>query len=130
MLSRNKSGKLHLTAKVNNMARKPSAETLNKSAHVRRYLAQYPDAKPKQILDALTAQGIDISKPLINRILYGPQGTRKKKRRGRRPKIEATANGSAPLSLEHLLAAKKLVTHLGSVESAKQAVDALARLSG
>lgn len=103
---------------------------MNKSDHVRRYLAKNPTARPKEIHDALTAQGVDISKALVNRILYGPKASRKKRRGGRRAKTAAVANGSSPLSLDHLLAAKKLVTHLGSVESAKQAVDALAKLSG
>ncbi|HET6881004.1 MAG TPA: hypothetical protein VFI31_12660 [Pirellulales bacterium] len=103
---------------------------MNKTEHVHRYLARHPDARPKEIYDALTAEGIDISKALINRVLYGPNAARKKKRRGPRAKSVPAANGSAQLSLEHLIAAKKLANHLGSVESAKQAVDALARLSG
>ena len=103
---------------------------MNKSDHVRRYLARNPAARPKEIFDALIAEGIDISKALVNRILYGPKSTRKKRRGGRRAKAAASANGGSQLSLEHLLAAKRLATQLGSVESAKQAVDALAKISG
>jgi hypothetical protein len=103
---------------------------MNKSDYVRRYLSQHPSAKPKEIFQALTGEGVDVSMALINRIKYGPESGKKGKRGGRRRRgAVATTNGSGHLSLDHLLAAKKLVEHLGSVESAKQAVDALARLS-
>lgn len=109
------------------MARRPSAEMSNKSEQIRRYIGQNPSAGPKQIREDLARQGIDVSAALVNRIKYG--GGRKKKRRGRRAKVAEAANGAAPLTLEHLIAAKKLVTQLGSVQSAKQAVDALVKLS-
>ncbi|HEV3343996.1 MAG TPA: hypothetical protein VG125_26715 [Pirellulales bacterium] len=101
---------------------------MNKSDHVRRYLSRHPSAKPKEVFQALVGEGVDVSMALINRIKYGPEG-KKRKRGGRGRRAAAAANGAGHLSLEHLLAAKKLVEHLGSVESAKQAVDALARLS-
>lgn len=109
------------------MARRPSAETANKSEEIRRYVGQNPSAGPKQIREDLAREGIRVTASLVNRIKYG--GGRKKKRRGRKAKVAEAVNGASPLSLEHLIAAKKLVTQLGSVQSAKQAVDALVRLS-
>jgi hypothetical protein len=51
----------------------------------------------------------------------------KRHRRGRRPaKVEVL---QSTLTLDSLLAAKKLVNQLGSVEAAKTAVDALAKIS-
>lgn len=112
------------------MARSPAKDAMNKSDHVRRYLSKHASAKPKEVFEGLTAEGVDVSMALINRIKYGPGSGRKGKRgRRRRRAVTAMANGSNPLSLNHLLAAKKLVDQLGSVESAKQAVDALAKLS-
>ncbi|HQU45290.1 MAG TPA: hypothetical protein PK867_20915 [Pirellulales bacterium] len=104
---------------------------MNKSTHIRRYMAHNPEAGPKQIRQGLADEGIHVSAALVNRIKYGAGAGGKKKRRGRKPKAAAAAsgNGAGSLSLENLLAAKKLVVQLGSVESAKQAVDALARLS-
>jgi hypothetical protein len=105
---------------------------MNKSDHVRRYLSKHPAAKPKEIHEGLTSEGVEVSMALINRIKYGPGSGRKGKRGGRRRRravATAAANGSNQLSLEHLLAAKKLVQQLGGIESAKQAVDALAKLS-
>ncbi|HEV3344831.1 MAG TPA: hypothetical protein VG125_30925 [Pirellulales bacterium] len=52
---------------------------------------------------------------------------KRSKPRGRRATITTTI--ASTLSLESLLAAKKLVNQLGSVEAAKSAVDALAKLS-
>jgi hypothetical protein len=54
--------------------------------------------------------------------------------RGRRPATAGspratTRSTSEKLSLDNLLAAKRLVNQLGGIEAAKQAVDALARLS-
>jgi len=112
------------------MARSPAKEGMNKSDHVRRYLSKHPSAKPKEIYQGLTGEGVEISMALINRIKYGPGSGRKGKRGGRRRRaVAGGTNGSNQLSLDHLLAAKKLVEQLGSVESAKQAVDALAKLS-
>jgi hypothetical protein len=112
------------------MARSPAQEAMNKSDHVRRYLSKHPSAKPKEIYQGLTSEGVEVSMALINRIKYGPGSGPKRKRGGRRRRVvTAAANGSNQLSLQHLLAAKKLVEQLGSVESAKQAVDALAKLS-
>jgi hypothetical protein len=111
------------------MARTASPETINKTNHVRHYISEHPGAGPKAIHEALLAQGHDISKALVNRVLYPPGKMRKAKRRGGR-KMSAAPMVGAGFSLDHLLAAKKLVNQLGSVETAKQAVDALARLSG
>ncbi|HVA45286.1 MAG TPA: hypothetical protein VNH11_02770 [Pirellulales bacterium] len=103
---------------------------MNKSTNIRRYMAHNPEAGPKRIRQGLADEGIHVSAALVNRIKYGAGAGGKKKRRGRKPKAAAaSANGGGTLSLENLLAAKKLVVQLGSVESAKQAVDALARLS-
>jgi hypothetical protein len=52
----------------------------------------------------------------------------KRRRRGRKAAAAWTTT-SEMLTLENLLAAKRLVNQLGSVEAAKQAVDALAKLS-
>lgn len=108
------------------MARTRSADTINKSDQVQRFVAKHPTATATEVYEALTGSGVDISLGHVKRTLYGRKSVRGKPRRpGRKP---AVAVGQ--LSLEHLLAAKRLVAQLGSVASAKQAVDALARLNG
>ena len=86
--------------------------------------------RPRDVVAALNEQGIAVSPAQVSQVLKG-MGL-KRRRRGRKPAAmggRATSSTSGSLSLENLLAAKRLVDQLGSVEAAKQAVDALARLS-
>lgn len=87
--------------------------------------------RPKDVVAALADQGISVSSAQVSQVLKG-MGL-KRRRRGRKPAAMAgrattSISMSESLSLENLLAAKKLVDHLGSVQAAKQAVDALVRL--
>jgi hypothetical protein len=81
--------------------------------------------RPRDVIAALAQQGITVSNAQVGQVLKG-MGM-KRRRRGRRAmRVEMVAS---TLTLESLLAAKKLVNQLGSVEAAKTAVDALAKLS-
>jgi hypothetical protein len=101
----------------------------NKSQAIRDYLATNPDSGPKQIVADLRKQGTKVSLALASAVKY-KSPNKKPGKRGRKPGAATTAhNGNGHLALEHLLAAKKLVEQLGSVSAAKQAVDALAKLS-
>jgi hypothetical protein len=99
----------------------------NRSQAIRDYLAVNPDAGPKQIVADLRKQGIKVSPALASAVKY-KSPTKKTAKRGRRP-AAAAHNGNGHLVLQNLLAAKKLVEQLGSIDAAKQAVDALAKLS-
>lgn len=90
--------------------------------------------RPRDVMAALAQQGTEVSRGQVSQVLRG-MGLRRRRRRG-----HAAAGGTAAvrrssaadpvkLSLQSLLAAKKLADQLGGVEAAKQAVDALARLS-
>lgn len=86
--------------------------------------------RPRDVVAALNEQGISVSPAQVSQVLKA-MGL-KRRRRGRRPAAtvgRAAAPMTEMLTLENLLAAKKLVTQLGSVTAAKQAVDALAKLS-
>ncbi len=100
----------------------------NKSQAIRDYLATNPDSGPKQIVADLRKQGTKVSLALASAVKY-KSPNKKPGKRGRRPAAATAHNGNGHLALEHLLAAKKLVEQLGSVSAAKQAVDALAKLS-
>ncbi|HEX7450184.1 MAG TPA: hypothetical protein VF306_21675 [Pirellulales bacterium] len=121
---------------------------------IREFIAQNPAAGPKEIRESLRKQGHNVSTALVNRIKYmdpvgrsnssrselpvAPEapasGARRgrKKRRGRRatrrPGRRPGVNGNVQISIEHLLAAKKLVDELGGIEAAQTAVAALAKL--
>ncbi|HWB14103.1 MAG TPA: hypothetical protein VG826_33060 [Pirellulales bacterium] len=86
--------------------------------------------RPRDVIAALAGEGIAVSSAQVSMTLRA-MGMRRK-RRGRKP-VEAAHSrpataASGTLSLDSLLAAKKLVVALGSVEAAKSAVDALAKL--
>lgn len=130
------------------MARRRTSGAPNKSDVIREFIAHNRAAGPKEIRESLRQQGHDVSIALVNRIKYsdpiaksgssstgssstGRRGRPKRRgrprggRRGRRP----SANGSVQISLEHLLAAKKLADEVGGIDTAKEAIDALAKLS-
>jgi arginine repressor len=87
--------------------------------------------RPRDVIAVLAAEGIAVSSAQVSTTLRA-MGMRRR-RRGRTPAGAASGRAAmstfATLSLDSLLAAKKLVTQLGSVEAAKSAVDALAKLS-
>jgi t-SNARE complex subunit (syntaxin) len=82
--------------------------------------------RPRDVIAKLVERGILASSAQVSQVLKA-MGMKRRKRRGRRAVVNTTV--ASTLSLESLLAAKKLVNQLGSVEAAKSAVDALAKLS-
>ncbi|HUY89016.1 MAG TPA: hypothetical protein VMV10_09800 [Pirellulales bacterium] len=154
---------------------KKAKDGVNKSELARKYVAAHPAASPKEIVEGLKAEGVEVSVALASKIKYG-----RKKKAGRGNKAEAirtaakslgkkvrprdvismlevqgitvtsaqvsatlkrmgmrrtgrgrkpgvAANGS--ITINDLIAAKKLVEKVGSVEAASQALSALAKLS-
>jgi len=55
-----------------------------KSRAVREYLKENKKAGPKEIVDALKAQGIEVTSTLVSNIKYGKRGTGKRGRRSGR----------------------------------------------
>lgn len=189
------------------MAKKAPKEGVSKSESTRQYVAKNPGAGPKEIVEGLRAEGIEISVALASKIKYersegamAKKGRRKKKtraaaaagngssergqkaeairtaarsfgkkvrpkdviamlkeqgivvssaqvsqtlkamgmrrtRRGGKARVGAVAaaprvaSRSGSIAIDDLIAAKKLVNQLGSVEAATQALAALAKLS-
>lgn len=92
-----------------------------KSQAVRDYLAANKKAKGAEVVAALAEKGIKVSLPMVYNL-------KARKRMGKRRR-KAEAGGQAiGVSLDHLLAAKKLVDQVGSVEKAKIALEALGKL--
>lgn len=85
-----------------------------KSNAIRAVIAENPNATPKEIAAKLKARRVKVSTSLISRVKYA---------KGRR---KVTTNGQ--VTMDGLLAAKALVAKLGSVEAARQSLDALAKL--
>lgn len=92
-----------------------------KSQAVRDYLAANKKAKGPEVVAALAEKGIRVSLPMVYNL-------KARNRMGKR-RHKAEAGGQAiGVSLDHLLAAKKLVDRVGSIDKAKSAVEALAKL--
>ena len=82
--------------------------------------------RPRDVIAALRDEGVDVTSAQVSTVLRS-MGMKRRGRGGRRPAVVERV--ASTLTLESLLAAKHLVERLGSVEAAKTAVDALARLS-
>ncbi len=83
--------------------------------------------RPKDVIAALAAEGVTVAPAQVSATLKAA-GFRRIRRKG--APLPKTTHGSATngLSLEHLLAAKALIAKIGSVEIAKKALDAMAKL--
>jgi hypothetical protein len=86
--------------------------------------------RPRDVIAALAEQGMHATRAQVSQVLKSmgmrPRGRRVARRTAGANRMPTPA--SATVSLADLLAAKKLVTQLGSVQAAKEAVDALAKL--
>lgn len=106
------------------MPRTPKAKT-NRSQAIRDYLAKNAKASANEIKEALAKEGIKVSDSLISAVKYKkPKGKRGKKRG--RP-AGAASNGGA-ISIDSLLAAKKMVDQLGGLAAAEKLLAVLRKL--
>jgi len=85
---------------------------VNKSKAIRKYLAENPGARPKDVVDAMKAKRIRVS----------PQQVSMVKSKMASPKT------SGNVRMDQLVAAKVFVQKVGSIGEARQAVTALAKL--
>ena len=124
------------------------SEGPNKSAAIREYLDSNPAAKPREIVDALKAQGVEVTPAFVSTIKSkSGSGSGPKKRRGRparaaaatpartrrttsRPAGRRAAASSDSVSVDSLIRAKKLAEELGGVEKARAALSALEKITG
>ena len=117
-------------------ARKP-VKAVNKSEEIRKLAAgmkaRGEKPRPVVIVAALKKQGIDVSSPQVSMVLKR-MGFRPRKRRtageieaGGRPKAGVRAGS---ISVEDLIAAKKVVGQFGGADRAIAAIEALKRLGG
>ena len=86
-------------------------------------------ARPRDLIARLTEKGVDVSPALVSNVL---SRTRKRRRGAKVARLVGAGAGRASrdgdVSMHSLLGAKKLVEQVGSVDEAKKAIDALARL--
>jgi hypothetical protein len=129
------------------MAKKSSGT--NKSQAIREYYAAHPGAKPKQVVEALAAQGVQVSPAFVSTIRStsvtkgrkrgpkpgtkrGPRPTKTTRRAVGRPKTRATSatrGASGTVSIDSLVKAKGLVKELGGIDNAMNTLAALKQLA-
>ena len=116
------------------MAKKKKSSGPNKSQAIRDYMAENPSATPTDVVNGLGATGITVTTALVSNVKTNMKGKKKKRGRpgrkpGRKPGRPAgTAAKSSDVSFAALMAAKRLTDEMGSVEQAKAALEALAKL--
>lgn len=107
---------------------KPKAK-VNRSQAIRDYFATSPNASLAEVKAALAKNGIKVSDSLINAVKYKkPKGIRGRKRGRPAVKGKGPRPAAANVSIDLLVAAKKLVDSLGGIENATAAIDVLKRL--
>jgi uroporphyrinogen-III synthase len=102
------------------MAKKPARG--EKTQAIVGYLAQNRGAKASEVVAALGEKGIKVSTASV----YNLKARKKMGKRRRKAEENGQVVG---LSITGLLAAKKLVDTVGGIEPAREALNALAKLS-
>jgi len=111
---------------------------VNKTQEIKKALAASPDKGPKEISDALKAKGLDIKPGYVSTIKTNlkakakkapkKKAVAKKKATGKKPAAKVSA--ATDITFEQLCKAKELAQELGGVDKAKEALSALAQLTG
>ena len=102
---------------------KKAPANVSKSAAIRDYKTSHPDAKPKAIAAALNKSGYDVTAQYVSMILSTDRrkaGTAKT----RTATAKFTRGKGSTVSVDDVLAAKKLVNEIGGVEAAQAAIEA------
>jgi hypothetical protein len=108
------------------MPRKAKA-AVNRSQAIRDYLAAHAKASLVEIKEALAKDGIEVSDSLVHKVKYKKATGKRGKKRGR--PAGARSNGEA-VSVDSLVAAKKIIDRLGGIDAAEKAIEVLRRLEG
>ncbi len=95
-----------------------------KSAAIRDYKTNHPNAKPKEIAETLNQSGLKVTPQYVSTILSND-------RRGRRTvgrPVGRPRKSGAGGAFNHLLAVKRLVSEVGSVQAAQDAISQYSKL--
>ena len=101
------------------------------SESIRQFIAKHPDAGPKAIELGLKQKGVKVSLALISAVKYA-KGSKagKKKRRSKTPVVHAAARktATASVTVEQLLAVKRLADSLGGSDQVRMLLETLEQL--
>ena len=104
---------------------KRKTTAVSKSAAIREYISANPSAGPTAIYDALTKQGIKVSKGLVSVVKYSKP---KPGKQSSQPKRKAVSDSGGGMSAAELIATKQVVDSLGGIAQTKEIVDLLKQL--
>ncbi|MEM6473292.1 MAG: hypothetical protein AAF802_27270 [Planctomycetota bacterium] len=111
---------------------------VSKSQAIRDYMDANPTAKPKDVAEALTAKGYDVTPNYVSMIKFQTKKkSGKTKRRGRpagstskaAATNKSTVSSSDTVSVDSLIKLKEAVKAVGSIEEARAALTALEKLA-
>jgi len=91
--------------------RKTTGKKQNKSEAIRVYLEAHKGAKPKEVIEALAAKGLEITPNLVS-IIKGKMGSKKTKGRAR--------DGGNEVGANHLQEVVAFIRICGSMDQAKK----------
>lgn len=101
----------------------------NKSAAIRDYLANKPDAGPTEVVKELKKKNIDVAPALVSNVKAALRGKKGGKRKGAKgkpgPKPRFTAD---TVSISSLVEAREFADKVGGVEKAQNLLRALGKL--
>ena len=114
------------TAKKPAPAKKAEPTKVNKSKAVRDYMAANPKATPKEVSEALTKEGIEVSPSYVSTVKGNMKA--KKGKRKRRHEAAEVASVKTGIGVADIKAAFMLLKHCGSLANAKEALASAAEI--
>ncbi|HEY5313184.1 MAG TPA: hypothetical protein VIK18_11720 [Pirellulales bacterium] len=107
----------------------------NKSALIREYFGVHPDAGPTEVVNAMAEKKVKVTPTLVSNVKArmsksGSSTAKRGPKSGRRGPGRPPRNpvGEATFSMSLLVEAKRLAEQAGSLDAARQAIDALSQL--
>jgi hypothetical protein len=107
------------------MARKTSADGVNKSQAIRDMYAKNPDIKAKDLISELAAQGIEVKTNLVYLIKGKLKGEKKRRRRNASNAADVAVASGSNNALATIKKVKALASEVGGLRTLKAIVDAL-----
>jgi arginine repressor len=114
------------------MAKKKTARNSeeNKSQAIREALARNPKILPKDLVEELKSQGIEVTPAYVSNIKTSLKKGKKKRATARKGARASSNSGAAPTKVDvsDLVKAKSLADQVGGLEKAQELLTALKKL--
>jgi hypothetical protein len=108
------------------MAKKGNGnDGVNKSAAIRDYYKQSPDAKVKEVIAALAAKGITVGSNLVYLVKGKMRGETQHRRKANRAAVKVATSSGNTDAVKTILKVKALANEVGGLNTLKSLVDAL-----